>query len=331
MSVALTTIDLATLLDHAMLRLKKPLAQQTPQIIQQCQESMFMFLVSLANRGLNLWAVEKDFIALQVGVPTYDLLPGTLDLLNVALSMTTAATTSSITDNTTYALVTLSEVVDFNRISLTYPNAVSTSTEMLTISGSYSEDGITYTALPSITFQGTYAADAKIWVDFGRTLTAQYLKINLPTATSGVLSECEVAVGIRDLPVATMNRDTYMGLPNKMTQAMIPTNYWFEKTLTPRLTLWPVPSDATDHLTVMRHRQIQDIGSLSQTIEIPSRWYEGVVWQLAQRLGFEIPDVDDARLQLVIGMADKYLIEAEMDETDGMPSSILPNISCYTA
>jgi hypothetical protein len=72
------------------------------------------------------------------------------------------------------------------------------------------------------------------------------------------------------------------------------------------------------------------MGTLIQTIEIPSRWIEGVIWQIAVRIGFETPGVDPKKLEQVMAMADKYLLEAEGDESDGAPIYLQPNISVYT-
>ena len=92
-----------------------------------------------------------------------------------------------------------------------------------------------------------------------------------------------------------------------------------------------MPSNGDDHLTIRRHRQVQDIGTLTQEIELPNRWYESVIWQLAERLAFEVPGVDAGRVSLVLQKAQEYKIEAEGNETDSAPVYFAPNIRAYTS
>jgi hypothetical protein len=81
---------------------------------------------------------------------------------------------------------------------------------------------------------------------------------------------------------------------------------------------------------VFNQRQIQDVGTLTQSLEIPERWFDGVIWQLARYLAFEIPQVDAAWVPNVVAMADKALLEVERGESDGAPIMVAPNISGYT-
>jgi hypothetical protein len=82
-------------------------------------------------------------------------------------------------------------------------------------------------------------------------------------------------------------------------------------------------------LTIYRHRQPQDIGTLTQQIEIPQRWLDGITWLLASRLCFELPNVDVNLAQLIVQMSDKQVFEAEQGETDGAPIYITPGIGVY--
>jgi hypothetical protein len=45
----------------------------------------------------------------------------------------------------------------------------------------------------------------------------------------------------------------------------------------------------------------------------------------------ELPGIDPARISLLSQGADKYVIEAELDEVDGMPSYFQPSIGVYTS
>ena len=78
-------------------------------------------------------------------------------------------------------------------------------------------------------------------------------------------------------------------------------------------------------------RQIEDVGSLTDELEIPQRWYETVLFMLAHRMSLELPQVGMDRVSYLEKMADKYLADAESEERDRSPIYWAPNISVYTA
>ena len=81
---------------------------------------------------------------------------------------------------------------------------------------------------------------------------------------------------------------------------------------------------------IFRQRQVQDVGSLSQEIEVPQRWVEGIINQLAGRIVFEVDTVPKEFIQPILDMAASSLAEVERDETDGAPIMLQPNIGCYS-
>jgi hypothetical protein len=97
-----------------------------------------------------------------------------------------------------------------------------------------------------------------------------------------------------------------------------------------QINLWPLTLNTTDQITAWVHRQIQDVGTLTEEIEIPNRWIDPIEWQLARRLAFECEDVDPARIQMVQAESDKYLIDSSAGENDHTPTRILPQIRGYT-
>jgi hypothetical protein len=189
-----------------------------------------------------------------------------------------------------------------------------------------STDGVTWSTLLSPT--ETWATDTWYWYDLTALTTAQYFRV--AGDANITVTEFYLATNVADLPVVQWNRDTWATINNKAQMGKPSTNYYFEKLVNPTLTLWPVPNNDYDQLLVFTERQVQDVGTLSQQIEVPQRWLESVTWLLSARVGFEVPGVDPARLTMVVQMADKMLIEVEQDESDGAPIALQPNISVYT-
>ena len=85
-TVAKTVIDTATLLEHAFRRVKVAPSAQTPETIEIAQNCLYMLMINLSNRGLNLWCVDKAYLGLKASQATYPLLPGWLDVLSAAFS-----------------------------------------------------------------------------------------------------------------------------------------------------------------------------------------------------------------------------------------------------
>jgi hypothetical protein len=94
--------------------------------------------------------------------------------------------------------------------------------------------------------------------------------------------------------------------------------------------LWPVPSDPFVQMTVWYSRQIDDVGALTNELEVPQRWYEATVMMLAHRMSLELPGVGLDRIQYLEAQAEKYLALAEAEERDKSPIYFAPNISVYS-
>jgi hypothetical protein len=84
-------------------------------------------------------------------------------------------------------------------------------------------------------------------------------------------------------------------------------------------------------MTLWYSRQIEDVGALTDELEIPQRWYEAVVFMLAHRMSLELPQVPMDRVAYLERMATQYLYDAEQEERDRSPIYWAPNISVYTA
>jgi hypothetical protein len=88
-----------------------------------------------------------------------------------------------------------------------------------------------------------------------------------------------------DRVIMPISRTEYASYPNK-TQQGFPTSYWYDRLVSPTLTLWPVPdgSSATI-LKYYRVRQVQDANLQNgENAEIPYRWLEAFADGLTYRL-----------------------------------------------
>lgn len=275
----------------------------TPEHVNNALESLFMLLLSLSNRGLNLWCIDKKLMSLVAGQASYTLPTGTQDILNLL-----------------YARPSQVEYGTVVRFGVKFSTLPTTATYNLQTS-SNNVDWVTV---------GTYAtplqANVYDWQDLDPAVTSDYFRVQ----SDGVVEDLFLSSANREIVITPFNRDDYSNQPSKTFQSNFVTNYYFEKLVNPKVTLWPVPTDDTCCLVLYRYRQIEDVGSLTEEIEIPSRWYEAITWHWAARLAFELPGVEQARRQEVMQMAQGMTLEVEADETDNAPVFFAPNIGVYT-
>jgi hypothetical protein len=121
---------------------------------------------------------------------------------------------------------------------------------------------------------------------------------SLPSTGIMVLN---VTIGIGDPPVeqeltiTPITRQEYTMMPNKDLEAR-PTSYWYDRTVSPTITLWPTP-DQIYHLHVWSYTQQQDAVMRGQTqLDVPYRWLDAACSGLAYRLAVHYaPDLEGQR------------------------------------
>lgn len=131
-----------------------------------------------------------------------------------------------------------------------------------------------------------------------------------------------------DRIILPISRTEYASYPNK-TQQGFPTVYWFDRLLSPTVTVWPVPNTSQGPTTLKyyRVRQIQDSALTDgQTVEIPYRWMEAFATGLAARLALIWAPQIAAGLKQI---ADESYGIAAMQDTEYVQMYISPMVSGY--
>lgn len=130
-----------------------------------------------------------------------------------------------------------------------------------------------------------------------------------------------------DRVIMPISRTEYASYPNKAQQGF-PTSFWYDRLVSPTLTLWPVPdgSSATI-LKYYRVRQVQDANLQNgENVEIPYRWLEAFADGLTYRLArIWQPQMAPA---LKAQADESYQIAATQD-VETVPTYISPMISSY--
>lgn len=87
-----------------------------------------------------------------------------------------------------------------------------------------------------------------------------------------------------DRIILPISRTEYASYPNKE-QEGFPTTFWFDRLLSPTVTIWPVPDGTQTSLKYYRTVQIQDANLTgTQTMDVPYLWMEAFALGLATRL-----------------------------------------------
>jgi hypothetical protein len=348
-TVGQTVINVQTLIDHGARRCGKLAEELTSEQVLSARQSLYFLLSDLGNRGIQFWTMTKLVIGLTPDKYIYELPKGSIDLWNVLYrtmdrpsgSYTTSAggVVANAFDGDVDTICTQTSTngniaVNYGVSNPTYIGSIGylpAATGTLSIIYEWSEDGVTWSTLVDL---GAVAVvnNEWIWTDIEAGQTVPYYRCRV--YNGGTLSVRELYFGNNSLEVqmSSLNRDDYTNLPNKNFTANQPFQYWFNRQIPkPEIYIWPVPSTAFVQMTCWYSRQIEDVGALTDELEIPQRWYEAVQMMLAHRMSLELPQVGMDRVQYLERMAEKHLYNAEQEERDRSPIYWAPNISVYTA
>lgn len=347
-TVSQTTIEVAQIIEHAFRRAGLSPADATIDSLNAAKENLYFYLSSLSNDGVNLWTIEKVLSGLYDGRAQYPVGLGTVDVKNVLRrslnlpsggtaassaggsadyafdkQLTTACTQTSINGNISYQF-------DDTRMITTVgfmPNGNQTLAPIF----EYSNDGATWSTLYTV---ARTAFDGGTWYywDIARPVSAQYYRMRETSGGTLNITELVFATTLMEIPLGRISLDQYTNLTDKTMRSQQPLEFWLDRKVdNPELNVWPVPNYNFDMLVFWRTRQIQDVGDSSDTLEIPQRWIEAAVTELAVRMLLELPgEVKQERYDILKKEAKEATFRAQQEERDNSPIFIAPNISCYT-
>ena len=324
-TVSMTVFNTRKVIDHAYRRCRIPPEGISSEQIDFALDTLYLVLSMLANRGLQLWCIERYLMPLYEAQGLITMPNGIVDILNTNLrtievvNENTTDTTTSTTYTTIFPAATQVTVIGIEWSGASTSYALETS-----------NNGTTWTTL-STQDNPNVTAGVVTWVDVQGSLATTYFRVR---ATTGVLNQTQVifANTPNEIPMARLNRDDYVNLPNKTFEGR-PLQFWCDRQLNnPVLYLWPVPSAqfVTAQVVVWVKRYIMDVGTMTQEIEVPQRWYDSIVYVLAARLAEETPTVDPQMIAILDQKAQRSLLEAENEERDDSPIYLTPNIAVYT-
>jgi hypothetical protein len=306
----------------------------------------------LSNKGIKLWNVDPIILPIYERQQTVPCPVGTVDTYTINLRnlnrITGDATASEgVADNAFDGDLTTActQVAAAGNITMDLgtdgATAIGTFGIMPNVTGSWdyvieasNDNFVTLVEYISRTAQAVVDGEW-LWVDVqapNRVTEFQYWRLRATGTT--VLDVRELFYGNKpnEIPMYKLNRNDYANLPDKISTGR-PTQFWFDKRRTqPEIELWPNPGAefTFNQVTGFVQRQVQDVGEMTDELEVPDRWYLAIVCNLAAELGRELKEVDEVIVPRLDLDAEKYLTDAWTGETDESETYLRPNISPYT-
>jgi len=322
-TVSQTVFDTRRVIDNAARRCKLRAESITAEYIDIANDQLYLLLSDLANMGAPLWCIEKQILPLYDGYGDVTLDTKVVDILNSNLRQLQTVTGTNTTTSTTHTIA-------FSGTTFVTTVGVKWAAASVPIALERSDDGVTWTTIQTET--PVAIAGEWTWYDLESSVASLYFRVR---ATSGTLVFTQIYTGNTptEIPLARLNRDDYTNLPNKSFQSNRPLQFWYDRKIpNPIMHLWPVPNSGADtsQLVLWVQRYIMDVGTMTQQLEVPQRWYEAIVAMLASKLALEIVEVDVNMIPLLDQKAQQALYTAQAEERDNSPMMIAPNISVYT-
>lgn len=344
-----TIFNVGKVIDRAFGRCRLAPQQITGEYIEIAKDLLYLFLSTLGSEGIPLWVQTKMIVPIYEAVQDVPLDPSVIDVLNANLRTSTRLTGTVQTssegvaanafDGNLATACTQTTPAGFIATNLAALYSPPTWGVLPNVSGTW--DFTLQTSLDGITWKVIYPATQQVmvagqwfWVDVeGIPQTGvQYARIVAGATTVLDVIEFAIQDSPSEIPVAKINRDDYANLPDKW-QLGRPTQFWLDKQIpNPLMVVWPAPQSqyTFSQYVLYVNRYIQDVGELTDLIEVPQRWLLAITTELARQLAMEIPEVKPEVLPGLMIEAKAQLDRAWASETDGAPTYLRARISNYT-
>lgn len=344
-TVSETVFTTQKLMDHAFRRAKIPPQKITREYIQTFLELAYMVLSTWSSKGLALWAIQQHILPLYYGKQTVPCPLGTVDVLNTNLrKLTRVEGTPDASEGTAenafdgdIETACIQAVAD-GWIEMAFDTATAITNFGLLpgASGTWSftiqtsDDGVTWTTVYTETDRAVVDG-AWYWWDVQGIPPTAYMRLQATGGTTLDVRELFFGTMPQEIPLAKINRDDYMNLPNK-TFLGRPVQFYYDKQVnTPNMLIWPAPQEqyTFEQIVVTTQRYIMDPGSLVQSIELPQGGFLFLAASLAYHLSLEIEEAKGDPTMLLMEM-NRLGTEFWAGQTDSSPVKLTPNISPYT-
>jgi hypothetical protein len=125
-----------------------------------------------------------------------------------------------------------------------------------------------------------------------------------------------------DFELSRMSRSEYLNTPNKTTQGR-PSQFYYNRQVSPEVTLWPTPENSTDTLVYYYVQRIEDVDALVNTTDAPFRFLPCMVAGLAYYTALKkAPE----RVQLLKNLYEEEFQRAADEDEDRVALKLQPSM-----
>lgn len=329
-TIGATVIDTLSIIEKAFRRCGKLSSTISSELQLSAKENLFLLLTALANRGLSLWCVQKQVLGVAANQIQYPLSTGTVDVLTALYRNITTLTGSTLA-GAGWQGIDLGLGNDAKVYNVAAQFSVTSNASLLLESSADAATWVTQVAF------GPTAVAANTWIcqDADNAPVARYWRLRDASGVLPAVATLNFNTAPLEVPMAKFSNDDYASLPNKSFSTPAGTKslqYWYDKQIAPRLWIWPANQGSSDQIVVWFQRHIQDVGALTNTLDVPQRWLPYVIKELSVSCALEIPanELPPGRYEVLVAERDAALVDAEDGESDGAPIRLAPNIRGYT-
>tara|TARA_R100000995_G_scaffold73266_1_gene42061 strand:+ start:546 stop:1214 length:669 start_codon:yes stop_codon:yes gene_type:complete len=125
-----------------------------------------------------------------------------------------------------------------------------------------------------------------------------------------------------DTTLTKMSRSEYLSIPNKSSSGR-PTQFFYDRQVTPTLTLWPTPNSSADTLVYYFVNRIQDVDTLQNTTDAPFRFLPCMVAGLSYYIAIKkAPE----RVQMLKSIYEEEFQRAADEDEDRVSLKLQPSV-----
>tara|TARA_R100000426_G_scaffold58131_1_gene41297 strand:+ start:3166 stop:4068 length:903 start_codon:yes stop_codon:yes gene_type:complete len=264
--------------------------------LQSARRSLNILFADWANRGLNRWTMTQESITLASGIAEYPL--GTLTMTVAASGNFSVGET--ITGGTSSATASITSKPSATSMAITIPSGTFSSGETLTGGTS----SATTTLSSAVSFE-----DVQSSIDVLSAVIRQ---------NSGTSNQA-------DTSISRISRDTFINISNKRSTST-PSQYYVDRQITPKIKLWPTPNSSALLLVFDRMRRIEDVDTMTNTADVPFRFYPCLTAGLAYYLSMKRAP---ALTKMMKAVYEEEFERAAAEDRDRTSLSLTPSSTYY--
>jgi len=289
----------ADLIDDSFQRIEILPSLITAQHINSALNSINLILSEWINTGLNLWTVDKKIASIFEGKIAYTFDIPLIDFLEVLVRNSyrnlsgaafsqpgTGGDAANAFDDNPATACTQTAPDGYIGYDFGYPFYVnmlgiaSNADSQYTLNLEYSLDNVNWFLVQSFS-KADCPQNNTIWFNLDNSLFARYFRIREIGGATLNIQELYFERVQNDMPIAPISRQEYMMITNKNSKAK-PTCYMVDRqSSTTTLYLWPSSTSQYKTLFFTYKKYIQDVGGMTNTLDIPQRFYEALCSKLA--------------------------------------------------